>query len=84
MRALLKEFAAGHDLGQPQNVTVQTTPRAMLTASFRWEEDHLQVWYLTEHGQLVFATYTCEAGEAFAEELAEANAIVRSLQLATG
>jgi hypothetical protein len=83
LRALLKEFARGHDLGQPHNVTSQSAPRIMLSASFRWGDDHLQVWYLAELGKLVFATYTCEAGEAFAEELATADAIVRSLRLVT-
>jgi hypothetical protein len=81
LRALLKEFAKGHDLGSPQNVASLTTPRPLLSAHFHWDGDYLQVWYLADAGQLVFATYTCEQGDAFAEELGEAEQIVRSIQL---
>jgi hypothetical protein len=84
LRAVLKEFVKGHDLGQPQNVKAQSEPRPFLSASLHWDGDHLQVWYLAERQKLVFVTYTCDAGEAFAEELSEAEAIVKSLQLATG
>jgi hypothetical protein len=84
LRALLKEFVKGHDLSQPQNVKVQSEPRPLLSANFHWDGDYLHVWYLAEHGRLVFVTYTCDAGEAFAEELGEADAIVKSLQLAAG
>jgi hypothetical protein len=79
LRALLKEFAQGHDLGDAQNVTAISDPRPLLSANFRWDGDFLKVWYLADQGRIVFATYTCDPAEAFAEELSEAEQVVRSV-----
>lgn len=80
LRGLLKDFAKGHALGQPQNVVAAESPRPQLAASFHWDDDLLRVYYLAEHGQLAFITYTCEKNAAFADELQEAEDIVRSLR----
>ena len=79
LRALLKEFATAHNLGAPLTVAAMSEPRPLLSANFQWEGDFLKVWYLADKGRLVFATYTCDEGEAFAEELSEAEQIVRSV-----
>ena len=80
LRGLLKEFAKGHQLGQPQNVISTESPRPQLAANFHWDGDLLRVWYLADEGLLAFLTYTCEKNAAYAEELQEAEEIVRSLQ----
>jgi hypothetical protein len=84
LRAMVKEFAKAHDLGSPQNVATLQEPRPLLAANFRWDGDFLKVWYLAERGRLVFATYTCDQGAAFAVELGEAEQIVKSLTFALG
>lgn len=81
LRALLKEFAQAHDLGAAQNVSTLAKPRPLLTANFQWDGDFLKVWYLADQGRIVFATYTCDPGVAFAEELSEAEQVVRSVVL---
>jgi hypothetical protein len=83
LRALLKEFAKGHQLGQAQNVVGSESPRPQLAANFHWDDDLLRVWYIADQGQLAFLTYTCEKNSAYAEELQEAEEIVRTLRLST-
>ena len=82
LRALLKDFAKGHQLGQPQNLVAFESPRPQLAANFQWDGDLLRVWYLADQGNLAFLTYTCEKNSAHADELAEAEEIVRSLRFA--
>lgn len=80
LRGLLKEFAKGHQLGQAQNLVASESPRPQLAASFQWHDDLLRVFYLADQGQLAFLTYTCEKNATYANELQEAEEIVRSLQ----
>lgn len=80
LRGLLKEFAKGHQLGQAQNLVASETPRPQLAASFHWQDDLLRVYYLADQGQLAFLTYTCERNAAYANELQEAEEIIRSLR----
>lgn len=80
LRALLKDFAEGHQLGQAQNVTAIESPRPQLAASFHWDGDLLRVWYLADQGNLAFLTYTCEKNVAYANELQEAEEIVNTLR----
>jgi hypothetical protein len=80
LRAMLKDFAAGHKLGTPRDIVTQDSPRTQLAANFTWGDDFLRVWYLTEPNKLAFLTYTCEKNAAFANELQEVEEIVRSLK----
>lgn len=82
LRALLKDFAKAHQLGQAQNLTAVDSPRPQLAANFHWDGDLLRVWYLADQGNLAFLTYTCEKNAAYADELEEAEEIVRSLRFA--
>ncbi len=84
LRKLLKEFAKGHDLGSPLNIAAIDSPRPQLAANFTWNDDFLRVWYISDNGQLAFLTYTCEKNAAFAQELDEAEQIIRSLRFASG
>jgi hypothetical protein len=78
--SLLKDFATGHQLGQPQSVVAAESPRPQLAANFHWDGDLLRVWYVADQGQLAFLTYTCEKNAAFANELQQAEEIVRTLR----
>ena len=80
LRGMLKEFAQGHDLGSPNNLSSLESPRSQLAANFIWNDDFLRVWYLSEPDQLAFITYTCEKNTPFASELQEVETIVRSLK----
>ncbi|QDU27719.1 hypothetical protein ETAA8_28090 [Anatilimnocola aggregata] len=80
LRTMLKEFAKAHELGSPNNLLREESPRPLLAGNFIWGDDFLRVWYLTDSGKLAFVTYTCERGAAFASELSEVEQIVRSLK----
>jgi hypothetical protein len=80
LRKMLKEFATGHQLGSPNNLLTEETPRPLLAGNFAWDDDFLRVWYVAEPGKLAFITYTCERNTPFAVELAEVEQIVRSLK----
>ena len=75
----MHEFARSRGLISPSNVVSESSPRALVAASFRWDEDYVRVWYLSESGNFAFVTYTCAQGNFNSRELSEAEAIVRSL-----
>ncbi|WP_254507517.1 hypothetical protein [Anatilimnocola floriformis] len=80
LRGMLNEFAKGHDLGSPNNLSSAETPRSLLAANFVWNDDFLRVWYVSEPDQLAFITYTCEKNATFANELQIVETIIRSLR----
>jgi len=80
LRGLLKEFAKAHELGSPNNLAVEQSPRPLLAGNFAWDQDFLRIWYVVENGKLAFITYTCERGVPFAAELTQVEQIVRSLR----
>jgi len=80
LRGMLDEFAKGHQLHSPNNITSLDSPRPQLAANFLWNDDFLRVWYLAEPDRLAFITYTCEKNASFANELQEVEAMVRSLR----
>jgi hypothetical protein len=80
LREMLGEFAKGQNLGTPMDIVANESPRPAVTAHFAWDDSYLRVWYASENGNFVFATYTVDKGSAFANELQEAEEIVRSLK----
>jgi hypothetical protein len=82
LRGFLSVFAKGHQLGQPQHVTGTESPRPQLSADFHWEGDLLRIWYVADQGQLAFLTYTCEKNAPYANELQEAEEIIKTLRFA--
>ncbi|HLL88854.1 MAG TPA: hypothetical protein VK324_06100 [Tepidisphaeraceae bacterium] len=55
------------------------TPRPLAAASFDWADDFVRVWYVSEDGNFALVTYLCRRTRVRAPELADAEAIVRSL-----
>ena len=53
------------------------SPRALVAASFKWDDDFVRVWYLGDDGNVALVTYTCAAGDVSRPELAEAEQIIR-------
>jgi len=79
LQALLDEFAESHGLILPSNPTSEQSPRGLVAASFKWDDDFVRVWYLAGEGNVALVTFTCAAGEVSRPELAEAEQIVRSV-----
>jgi len=83
LQALLDGSAESHGWTSPTNVTRERSPRSLVAASFQWDDDIVRAWYLSEHGNFAFATYTvCGRVNFEARELCEAEKIVRSLVFA--
>jgi len=80
LRNMAMDFGKGRDLGDPLeecSFTIETLRGAGM--SFRWADDFLRVWYVSDGKNLAFITYVCEWGEQYREILTCEN-IVKSLR----
>ena len=80
LQELLDGFAESRGWSSPSDTTRERSPRSLVAANFRWDDDIVRAWYLSESGNFAFVTYTvCGRVDFEASELREAEKIVRSL-----
>lgn len=79
LQMFLDEFASRRSLGPSSASTQEAFPRAFVASSFDWAGNFLRVWYIAEGGNVALITYNCSHDTFDPTELAEAEAIVRSL-----
>lgn len=77
--SLLRDFASSRQLGEPTGVAVEDGYLRLAAASFRWGNDFLRVWYVSDGQSLAKATYTCADGGEHSE-LPDCEHMVRTLK----
>ncbi len=81
LQSLLDRFADCRALGPMSNALMDHGPPAVAAGTFEGADDLLRVWYVSTGGDFAFVTYTCTCELFRRAELAEAEAIVRSIHL---
>ena len=66
------------DSGPPRDVVLEDEPLPLAACSFDWQGSFVRAWFVTDGSNFAQVTYICEP-QAIGPELAEAEAIVRSL-----
>jgi hypothetical protein len=79
LQEFLDSFAKSHGWTTPSEMVRETSPRALVAASFHPGDDFVRVWYVSEHGNFAYVTYTCARADLEPRELAQAEQIVRSV-----
>ena len=79
--SMLREFASARVLGEPTDIVTDDGELRLAAASFRWQQDFVRVWYLSDGSSFAQVTYTCSWGEQ-AAELPDCEQMVRTLRFA--
>lgn len=79
---MVEDFAKTRGLGAPQAVRVVSEPLLSAAASFRWGDDFVRVWYVSDRLNFALVTYVCEAGQEW-KELSDCEEIVKTLEFGT-
>jgi hypothetical protein len=79
--ALLHDFASSRDLGEPTNVAVEDGHLRLAAGSFRFGDDFLRVWYVSDGLSIAKVTYTSAWGTQHAE-LLDCEKMIRTLRFA--
>jgi hypothetical protein len=79
LMSMLREFGASAALGQPTDMHVEAGPPIVAAASFVGDA-FVRVWYLSDGAKIALATYTCALENAAQGEMAECEAIVRTVR----
>ena len=83
LAAMISEFGREHPLGAPSELVAEAGPPRLAAGSFRWDDDFLRVWQVTDGRSFAFVTYTCAAEDA-GPELPACEQIVRSIAFGAG
>jgi hypothetical protein len=57
--SMIAEYAASRDLGDGFEETSLRRSIQIAAKSFRWQENYLRIWYLSDGRNFAFVTYTC-------------------------
>jgi hypothetical protein len=77
LRQMLLSFGKEKGLGEPADVRVHQGGANSVGGSFR-KGNHIRAWYITDGLSFIFASHT--SGSAATEELAQCEAMVRSIE----
>jgi hypothetical protein len=79
LSSMLQEFSRTRNLGEPHDTETESGRLSLVSTSFRFEDDFIRVWYLSDGFSILFVTYVCEWGSQD-KELAQCKEIVRSIR----
>ena len=77
--ALLQDFAGSAELGEPADVDVENGHLRLVAGSFRFGDDFLRVWYVSDGLSFAKVTYTSAWGTQHAE-LVDCEKMIRTLR----
>ena len=77
--SLLRDFGSSRQLGEPTDVVVEDGNLRLAAGSFRFGEDFLRVWYVSDGQSFAKATYTSAWGEQHSE-LPDCEQMIRTLR----
>lgn len=77
--SMLRKFAHARDLGEPADIATEVGGLHLAGASFRWQDDFLRVWFVSDGSNLAQVTYTCVWGGQ-AAELQDCEKMLRTLK----
>jgi hypothetical protein len=77
--SMLCDFASSRELGEPAEVVTEDGELRIAAGSFRWGEDFLRVWYVSDGYSFAKVTYTCSWG-AQQSELPDCEQMLRTLR----
>src|ERR1044071_8328859 len=77
--SLLRDFASSRHLGEPTDVVVEDADLRLAAGNFRFGEDFLRVWYVSDGESFAKVTYTCAWG-AQHSELLDCEQMIRTLR----
>ena len=79
---MLREVAKKHGIKKLRNPAQSSDGLLVVSGEARVEENFVRLWYVSNGDDLVFFTYLCAHSDrtASAEEIADAEQIVRSVQ----
>ena len=77
--ALLRDFASAYELGEPCDLVTEDEPLRIAAGSFRYGEDFVRAWYVSDGYSYAKVTYTCIWGQQQAE-LADCESMLRTLR----
>ncbi|OQB36223.1 MAG: hypothetical protein BWY06_02883 [Candidatus Latescibacteria bacterium ADurb.Bin168] len=77
LREMLRSFGKEKGLGEPAHIRVHKGSTASVGGSFQ-KGDCIRAWYVTDGRSFIFASHT--SGETAAEELAQCEAMIRSIE----
>jgi hypothetical protein len=75
---MVKDFARARGLGVPRSIAVKSEPLLSAAGSFRYGDDFLRVWQVSDGLNFAFVTYVCESGQE-SKEMFDCEQIVSSL-----
>lgn len=77
--SMLRDFASSRNLGEPVEVVTEDGELRIAAGSFRFGDDFLRVWYVSDGYSFAKVTYTCSWG-AQQSELPDCEQMVRTLR----
>lgn len=77
--SLVRDFGNSRQLGSPSDILFEDGDLRIAAASFRFGDDFLRIWYVSDGRSFAKVTYTCAWGKQSAE-LPDCERMVRTLQ----
>jgi hypothetical protein len=82
--SMARDFGVARELTDPSSEVAESAGHLNVGAvSYRWSDDFVRVWYISDGWNFAVATYTCGLGEE-SLELAGCERIVRTLRFVAG
>ena len=76
---LVRDFGSKQGLENPTDIVTEVGLPTLAAGSFKWDEDFLRVWYVSNGYDFAFVTYTCLIQDV-GPELLLCEQIVRSIR----
>lgn len=83
LQKMVETFGDERGLGEASEFVIETGPPVLAAGTFRWGDDFVRVWQVSDGCSFALVTYTCAARDV-GPEVAVCADIVRSIEFRAG